>query len=186
MGWPTDQDMASIGRTVIVNPTTGFAINTSTIPVSGSLTATVNFGGIATVNIGGIPTVNIGSGVNINPLPTGATGLTAGTVAAAAAMAAVLQGTGGLTTYISGFQVTGMGASTAVGALVTVTGLTSGTMPFYVPIPVNTVLSGIVPLVVPFDPPLSASAPSLNIQVNVASFGSGNTAAAVSAQGFRT
>jgi len=154
MAYPTDIDNASIGRTVLVDPTTGQPLNTA-------------------------------AGIPVDPLPAGATALSTGTVGAATPMAAVLAAASGKTNYISGFQVTGMGASTAVGALVTVTGLLGGTMPYYVAVPVNTALSGITPLVVKYDPALPASAASLNIQVNIPSFGSGNTAAAVSAQGYR-
>lgn len=154
MAYPTDVDMASIGRTVLVDPTTGLPLNTA-------------------------------AGIPSDPLPAGATSLSTGTIAAATAMAAVLAAAAGKTTYISGFQVTGMGASTAVAVLATVTGVLGGTLPYYVGVPVNTVLSAVTPLVVAFAPPIPASAASLNIQVNVGSFGSGNTNAAVVAQGYR-
>ena len=84
----------------------------------------------------------------------------------------------------SGFSVTGLGASTAIAALVTVSGVLGGTMPYYVPVPAGSVV-GLTPLVVNFAPALPAAGASLNIQVNVASFGSGNTAAAVNAFGYK-
>ncbi len=56
MGWPTDVDMASIGRTLLVNPSTGLPIGTTTIPVSG----TIAFAAGATVNMGIVPLSALG------------------------------------------------------------------------------------------------------------------------------
>ncbi len=64
MSWPTDVDMASIGRTLLVNPSTGLPIGTTTIPVSGTVTvqagSTVNLGSVATVSVGLIPLAALG------------------------------------------------------------------------------------------------------------------------------
>lgn len=115
----------------------------------------------------------------------GATSLSAssGNVAASAATA-TLTGAANVTTYISGFQVTGGGATAASVIDVTVTGLLGGTATYNIPVPAGATL-GINPLIVTFYPPIPASAANTNIVVSAASFGAGNAKATVNAQGFR-
>jgi hypothetical protein len=102
---------------------------------------------------------------------------------AASALAATLPATPGKTTYITGFQVTGLGATVGVGITVTVTGLAT-TQSFIMGV-VAGVLLGTPALIVSFPTPVPASAANTAIVVHVPSFGTGNTLAAVAAQGFQ-
>src|SRR6266849_340723 len=86
-------------------------------------------------------------------------------------------------TYITGFTITGGGATGASIITVTVTGLTN-TLTYFVPIPAGAGVS-ITPLYVFFARPIPASAVNTAIVVNVPSFGAGNTAAAANAYGFQ-
>lgn len=105
---------------------------------------------------------------------------------AAAAIAAVLTpGSAAGTQFITGFQVTGAGATAGSVIVVTLTGVQGGTQSFDVVIPAG-VGTSITPLQVSFPTPLQATGPNTSITVNVPSFGAGNTNAAVSAQGFWT
>lgn len=103
---------------------------------------------------------------------------------AAAAIAATLPGVAGKTTHITGFEVTGAGATAASVITVTVTGLLGGTQSFKLAIPAG-VTVGVTPLVVPLGRGFPASGPNTAIAVNVPSFGVGNTDAAVAAQGYQ-
>lgn len=103
---------------------------------------------------------------------------------AAAAIAATLPAVAGHTNYLAGFEVTGAGATAASVIAVTVTGVVGGTITYYIAVPAG-VTTSITPLVVEFSRPLAASGPNVAIAVNVASFGAGNTSAAVVAHGFR-
>ena len=111
-----------------------------------------------------------------DPLNASATG-------AAAPISATLAGAAGKYTYITGFEVTGAGATAAGVVLVTVTGVQGGTQNFYLAIPAGAAV-GVNPLLVRFPVPLRSSALNTNIVVNVPSFGAGNTSAAVAAHGF--
>lgn len=116
--------------------------------------------------------------------PTGAAAVTGGSgnVAAAAAVA-TLTATATTTAYISGFEVTGAGATAASIVAVTVSGLLGGSRVYNLPIPAGATV-GIAPLVVAFNPPLPALAINTNIVVTVASAGAGNTNMAAVAHGF--
>lgn len=109
-------------------------------------------------------------------------GASSGNVAAATATA-TLVAVANKTTYITGFQVTGAGATAGLPVSVTVTGLLGGTQTFTY-VAAAGVLVANQPLIVKFDPPLPASAQNTNIVVSCPSLGSGNTNNAVSAQGF--
>jgi hypothetical protein len=101
------------------------------------------------------------------PYPVGAAplGASSGVVAAAAAVA-TLAGAAGKTTYITGFQCMGLGATAASIVQVAVTGLLGGTQTYLVSVPagVTTPISPF-PLAVLFDPPLPASAVNTAIVV---------------------
>lgn len=104
---------------------------------------------------------------------------------AATAGTAVLGAAPGQTTYISGFEVTGTGATAASNIQVTITGALGATPLVYVvavPAGVNT---SITPLIVEFTIPIAAYQQNATITVNVPSFGIGNTNAAVVSHGFR-
>lgn len=117
--------------------------------------------------------------------PAGATilGATSGNVANASAVA-TLAGAAAKTTYISGFQVTGAGATAGLPVVVTVTGLLGGTQSFIFVFPAGA-LVGAQPLVVNFSYPIPASAVNTPIVVTCPAGGTGNTNAVVSAQGFQ-
>lgn len=108
--------------------------------------------------------------------------------ATAGANTATLASASGKTAWITGFDVTGTGATTGSGINVTVTGLASGagsTLNYGLQVPagVTAALTG-GGLFIKYDKPLPASALNTNILVTCPSFGSGNTAASVNVYGF--
>lgn len=109
--------------------------------------------------------------------------LEVGAEVAAAANNQTLAGAAGLRTFISGFAISGGGATAASVISVSITGLTNP-LAFDIPVPAGATL-GITPLVVQFTPPLPASADNTAIVVTVPSFGVGNTKASASAWGFQ-
>lgn len=106
-----------------------------------------------------------------------------GQTGVAAAITATMAGAAAKTTYLSGFSITGAGATGASVIAVTITGLLNGTRTYYLVIPAGATTS-ITPLIIQFTRPLPASAVNTAIVVNVPSFGAGNTNAAVVAHGF--
>ncbi len=114
----------------------------------------------------------------------GGTDITASATGAAAAISATLAAAASKTTYISGFAVTGAGATGASVITITVTGTISGTLNYKLAVPAGAT-SGVTPLIVEFARPIPASALNTAIVVNVPSFGAGNTDAAVVAHGFQ-
>ena len=107
-----------------------------------------------------------------------------GNVANASAVA-TLAGAAGLTTYISGFEITGAGATAASVVTATITGLLGGTLTYVIAVPAG-VTAPLPSLVVPFFPPLPSSSVNTNIVVTLSALGAGNTNAAVVAHGFRS
>lgn len=107
---------------------------------------------------------------------------TSGNVAAAAA-AATMPAVAAKTNYLSGFEVTGGGATAASIILVTVTGLLGGTRVYSIAVPAGVTL-GVMPLVCAFFPALPASAVNIAITVSAASFGAGNTNAVTNLEGY--
>lgn len=87
------------------------------------------------------------------------------------------------TNYLTGFSVTGLGATAASGVLVTITGLLGGTRRYRVQVPAGAT-TGITPLVVEFTQPQPASAKNTAIVLTVAAFGAGNTEANAELHGF--
>jgi hypothetical protein len=123
-------------------------------------------------------------GKTSGPFPSGAVPLAAGSGNVAAAVAAAtLVAVAQKTAYISGFEVTGSGATAGLPVQVTVTGLLGGTLT-YVYTAEAGVLVGNKPLIVEFNPPLPASALNTNIVVSCPSLGAGNTNNTVNAHGF--
>lgn len=116
-------------------------------------------------------------------IPAG-TDVTSSATGANAAITATLPGAAGKTTRISGFEVTGTGATSATIVTVTVTGLVSGTLNYVVAIPAG-IQTSITPLLVTFPREVAASAENTAIVVNVPAFGLGNTNVAVSAHGYQ-
>jgi len=109
------------------------------------------------------------------------TNASSGNVAAGAAVATIA-GAAGVYTYITGFEVTGSGATAASVILVTVTGCVGGTMTYAMAIPAG-VTAAVTPLIVSFPRPLVSTAVNTAIVVTAPSFGAGNTNAAVVAHG---
>jgi hypothetical protein len=123
--------------------------------------------------------------------PTGDTGKRAtpvaassGNVAAAVAAAAIAAGGANVMSYLSGFEVTGSGATAGLPVTVTVTGAKSGTLS-YTYTAVAGVLLGNTPLVVGFNPPLEANALNTAITVSCPSLGAGNTNNTVDVHGYQ-
>lgn len=121
------------------------------------------------------------SGLSVLPTPVDVDATQTG---AAAAISAVLPGVAGSTTYLTGFEVTGTGATAASVIVVTVTGILGGTKSYIIAIPAG-VTTPITPLQVEFSRPIPASGPNQAITVSVPSFGAGNTNEAVTAHGYQ-
>lgn len=126
---------------------------------------------------GALLTASVASGTRVY------TSGSSGNVANAAAVA-TLAAAAGLTTYISGFTVTGLGATAAGVVALTVAGLQGGTLTYNVPVPAGATV-GLTPLSVVFNPPLPASAVNTAIVVTLPALGAGNTNAAVVATGYQ-
>ena len=91
----------------------------------------------------------------------------------------------GLITYITGFDVTGGGATSAADIAVTLTGTNSTNTPtWFVAIPAGAT-SNVLPITFPrFAPAMPAVDINTSLVVNVPSFGAGNTNAACNAYGY--
>jgi hypothetical protein len=166
-GW-AHNTLTADGGDVTAGSTTDAAV---TNPAS-SATMIALLKGILT-NVGTTPIYPSGSTVTIAG---------SGNVANASAVAALGTASGKLT-YLTGFTVTGAGATAASVIAVTVAGLLGGSRIYDVVVPAG-VTTTIQPLNVQFTYPLPASAVNTAITVTAAAFGSGNTNAAAVAQGF--
>lgn len=113
--------------------------------------------------------------------PTTPLTASSGNVAAAAATATLTSAAGRLV-YLTGFAITGAGATAASVIAVTVTGCIGGTMTFNMAIPAGAAVA-VTPLIVTFPYPIAATGYNTNIVVSAASFGAGNTNAACVAHG---
>jgi hypothetical protein len=119
----------------------------------------------------------------------GATGsivyLSSSSANAAAANNNTLPGAAGATTYVTGFEITGDGATAGAIITVTLTGILGGTATYYITIPAGAT-TAITPLAVEFSSPgFPASGANTAITLNVPSFGAGNTNAAVTIRGYQ-
>lgn len=111
-------------------------------------------------------------------------GLAASANNAAASNNVTLAASAGLTTYCSGFQVTGAGATAGSVLDIQLQGTISTPMHYQLVIPAGAGVS-VQPLIVTFNPPIPANATNQQIVLAVPSFGAGNTNASASIQGFR-
>lgn len=103
---------------------------------------------------------------------------------AASTVTCTIFGAAGKFTYVTGFEVTGLGATAGTTVTVTLAGLVgSGTMQFVVSVPAG-VTTPITPLIVEFPVPIPSSAVNTNITLQVPSFGAGNTNVAANLHGF--
>lgn len=89
---------------------------------------------------------------------------------------------GSRTAFLTGFSITGLGATAASTIAITTTGLQVN-LTWYLAIPAG-VTTAVTPLILSFPIPLPANNPGVNIVINVPSFGAGNTTAAANAYGF--
>jgi hypothetical protein len=87
-------------------------------------------------------------------------------------------------TWISGFEITGSGATVGGPIVATVTGVVGGPLNYVLGVPAG-VLLGINPLVVTFPRPIPSTAVNTAIAVSCPAFGAGNTNAAVVVHGFQ-
>jgi len=116
-------------------------------------------------------------------LPDHASSVNASATGAASAISAAIPATAGAFSYLTGFVVTGAGATGASNVVVTVTGVSGAPLSFVVAVPAG-VTTAIVPITVILPTPIAATALNTAVTVNVPSFGAGNTNAAVSVFGY--
>jgi hypothetical protein len=120
------------------------------------------------------------------PLPAGATQLVVvATTGIAALLTGQLPGAAGRMVYITEFEITGTGATATSVITVSASG-TISVQTWYVIIPAG-VAAPFTPsgmFKVTFNPPLQASALGVWPQINVPSFGSGNTWASLNVRGY--
>ena len=121
----------------------------------------------------------------ISEYPVGAVPITAssGNVAAGSAVA-TLAGVAGKTTYISGFEITGTGATLGLAVTPTVVGTISGTLS-YTYAAVAGALLGNTPLMIQYSKSIPASAVNTSIVVTCPTLGTGNTNSTVTAHGYQ-
>lgn len=138
---------------------------------------------MATVVIAGIDKP-VSLGQDASAYPYNSTPLIAGSGNVAnASAAATLTPAATTTAYISGFTVTGSGATTALPVTVTVAGLLGGTRSFTYVFVAGVLLAN-QPLVVSFYPALPASAINTAIVVTCPASGAGGTNNTVVATGY--
>lgn len=119
------------------------------------------------------------------PYPVSSTVVTSSSVNQAnAAAVATLAAATGKTTYITGFEVTGTGATAGLPVTVTVTGVLGGTLNYTYAAAVGA-LVGNTPLVIGFPIPLPSSAVNTAIVVTVPALGVGNTNSTAVAHGYQ-
>lgn len=172
---PIEVVVAGVSGTV----TKALSVDSSGRPVvAGAGTAGTPAGGVLTVQ-----GAASGTALPVSVAPVG-TDVTASVTGAASAITATLPAAAGKTTYITGFEVTGGGATAASVVAVTVTGTVTGTLSYRIAVPAGAT-AGITPLVVEFTRPIPASAANTAITVNVPSLGAGNTDAAAAAHGYQ-
>ncbi len=106
-------------------------------------------------------------------------------VVAAAVATGTLPAVSGQTNAVSGFQITGLGATGATVVVATLTGVLGGTQSYEVTVPAG-VTTAISPVIVNFNPPLPATGTNVAISISVPSFGAGNTNAEANIQGTLT
>jgi hypothetical protein len=105
-------------------------------------------------------------------------------VVAATAATCTLAAASGKTTWITGFDCGGSGATAAGDVTLTVSGLISGTESYVISVPAG-VTGTAVSKGRAFTPPIQASAANTAIVVSLPSLGAGSTAQACNAEGFQ-
>lgn len=113
----------------------------------------------------------------------GATDASQCATGAASALAPQISGVAGKYSYVEGFLITGLGATSAASIDVTLTGLVGGTWTFSIAIPAGATVQT-TPLQVNFPRPRRSTAVNTAIVLNVPSFGTGNTKAQATIFGY--
>lgn len=120
----------------------------------------------------------------ITPIP-GSSQLAATSGNAAAAIAtATLAAAAGKTTYLTGFDITGSGATAGLPVVVTIANLLTGALTYTYTAAVGVLVAN-VPLSIRFPVPIPANAVNTAITVTCPSLGAGNTNNVVNAFGFQ-
>lgn len=109
----------------------------------------------------------------------------AGGAAAAGYSASLTPTTATHKAYVSGFRISGLGATGASSIQPQLTGVLGGSQNYNMDIPAG-VAVGVTPLVITFNPPMPAVAVNTPIVINVPSFGAGNTQAHAEIWGYQT
>lgn len=133
-----------------------------------------------------------GSVTAANPVPVSNAGAYAATVThvseqsavvTAAVAAATMPAVAAKTNYVTGFEITGGGATAASLIEVVLSGLLGGDTTYVIAVPAGATL-GITPLLVNFIPAIPASAVNTAIAITAPSFGAGNTKAMAAIHGY--
>lgn len=101
-----------------------------------------------------------------------------------ATAAATLAGTAGKTTYLTGFEITGTGATAGAAVAVTVTGVLNGPLTYIYTAATGAAVAN-TPLIVSFPEPLAASAANTGITVSCPALGAGNAHNSTNAHGYQ-
>lgn len=116
--------------------------------------------------------------------PAGATPVAAAGSTNAAVLNLSLSAAAGKTTYITGLEIFGLGATAATIAAATVTGTLGGGMTLLIGVPAGT-STETAPKILQFNPPLPANGPNVAIALSVPSFGAGNQGVSAALRGFQ-
>lgn len=116
--------------------------------------------------------------------PAGAVAVTAasGNVANASAVATI-PAVAGKTAYLTGYEITGAGATAGLPVIATVVGLITGTVSHIVVAAAGALVAN-VPVIVEYGVAVPASAVNIDIVVTVPAFGAGNTHSTVVSHGY--
>ena len=133
---------------------------------------------VAVATNAGVPSVSVGT-YPLNATPVHAS---SGNVSNAIA-SCTLPGVAGKTNFLTGIDITAGGATSGSVVAASITGLQGGTRNYSFTVPSGVNL-GALPLLLPFWPPLTASAPGVAIVVSLPALGIGNQSANVNSQGF--
>jgi len=103
--------------------------------------------------------------------------------AAAAVLTLTIPAIAGKTAYLTGFIITGGGATAASLVTGTITGINGGTHSHIIAVPAGAT-AGITPITRDYNRPQPASAVNTAIVLSIPSFGAGNTAVAAIIRGY--
>ena len=120
------------------------------------------------------------------PVSTSSQGASAvgnGQTGANASVVGTLLSAASTRTWLTHLDVTGLGATGAITATLTVAGLAGGTRIYDVAVPAG-VTTAILPLVIDYAHPVPASADNTPITATLSAFGAGNTVARVNVYGY--